>query len=622
MDATRATRRTTLWCVLLLALVTAWNVRAVIGFDFVAMDDDINVYFNPHLGPPGTATLKWMFTDAAYTRRYMPLGWLSFSAVYGFSGLSPVGYHVTNLVFHVVNTLVLFVLSRRLLRRWGGTADGTWISVCAALGAALWAWHPYRAETVGWISGLTYGPMATLAMLSVIAYLKVAEHAVGSRARAWWLAATGAAYLASLLFYPISLGLIGVFVLLDVADWYHGPAVKTGNAIRGPSLRRLLGEKAWLALPGFVVLGVTVFMRVVSDSLWAKPVALRDFGWLQRGAQACYAWADYLVVRWWPVKLTPAPTRLLDVQPGDAVFGWSAMLVLGGTVLLALGRTWRRGALLWWLAFLVLLGPMLGFMEHPYFACDRYDYLPGMVLSVAAAFALIRLPRNGRGWAVGAALLVLGGFAWRQQMQLPVWRDMDALERCMIEHSDNRAFSAMQYRNWARHHAAYGAPERSAAILAEGAQQCGGGPWLEEARAEVATASSAAALHTRMAMDFSRAGRDAEAGEHFRRALRIDPRLAAAGINYAVFQAIAGAPLDALHWYFQAVAGSRDGVPAATRFRVLGLIAETFFAGKQGELACRAAEAALRDAPSPADAAALRRQLERYRRTAPPRARP
>ncbi len=611
-----AARRTTLWCVLLLAVVTAWNVRAVVGFDFVAKDDDINVYFNPHLGPPNAPTLKWLLTDASYTRRYMPLGWLSFSAVYALSGLSPTGYHGANLGLHVVNALVLFALLRRLLRRWGGTIDEAWISVCAAVGAGLWALHPYRAETVGWISGLLYGPAATFALLAVIAYLKALEHVAGSGARWRWLAVTGAAYLASMLVYPISLGLIGVFVLIGAADWHQGRA--TGES--PPKCRASLGrrgvENAALALPGVMVLGITLFMRVESDSFWAKPVSLHDFGWLQRGAQACYAWADYLICRWWPVGLTPAPTRLLEVHPGDGVFVASALFVIGGTVLLALRRSWRWSGLLWWLSFLALLVPMLGFMEHPYFACDRYDYLAGMVVSAVAAFGLLRLRPRWRGAAVIAALLALGALAWRQQDQLGAWKNMDALERCMIANSDSRAFWSMQYSHWAKHHAAYGAPERAAAILAEGERLCGRGPWLDEARAEVAKASSAAALHVRMAMDFSREGRPLEAREHFRRALRLDPQLAAAGINYAVFQAFAGEPLDALHWYFQAVAGSRDGVPTATRFRVLGLIAEKFFAANQSALACRAAETALRDAPSAADAAALGTQLEHYRRAA------
>jgi tetratricopeptide (TPR) repeat protein len=311
---------------------------------------------------------------------------------------------------------------------------------------------------------------------------------------------------------------------------------------------------------------------------------------------------------------------LLEVHPGDLIFVLSAAFGLGVTVLLALRRAWRWSALMWWLSFLVLLVPLLGFMEHPYFACDRYDYLAGMVVSAAAAFLLVRLPQHWRSAAAIVALLALGGFGWQQRNQLGVWRDMDALERCMIANSDSRAFWSMQYSNWAKHHAAYGRPERAAAILAEGERRCGPGPWLDEARADVAKASSAAALHVRMAMDFSREGREFEAREHFRRALRLDPQLAAAGINYAVFQAFAGEPLDALHWYFLAVAGSRDGVPAATRFRVLGLIAEKFFVTGQFVLACRAAETALRDAPSPADAGNLCRQLERYRSAANPAA--
>ncbi len=601
---------------LLLAVVASWNVRAVVGFDFVAMDDDINVYFNSHLGPPGAATLKWMFTDAVYMRRYIPLGWLNFSIVYQFSGLTPVGYHVANILFHVANTLLLFVVTRRLLRRWSGVSDETWGNVCATIGAALWALHPYRAETVGWVSGLLYGPAGSCALLAVLAYLNVLDHPAGSPTRGRWLIATGAAYLGSMLVYPITLGLIGIFVMLDAAEWQHGPAGKSAGAARPISFGRLALEKMLLVLPGIAVLGVTIAMRIGADSFWAKPASLRDFSLLQRTAQACYAWADYLVARWWPVRLTPAPTRLLEVHPGDFVFLASAFFVIGTTVALAWRRAWRWAALLWWLAFVALLIPMLGFMEHPYFACDRYDYLAGMVLSAAVAFVLVHVQSRWRGLICGLALIALVGFAWLQQRQLRAWENMDALERCLIDGSDSRAFLSMQFSNWAKHHAAYGAPDRAAAILAEGERRCGPGPWLDEARAAVANTSLGSALHTRMAMDFSRAGRSVEAREHFRRALLLDSGLGAAGINYAVFQAFAGEPLDALHWYYQAVAGSRDGVPSATRFRVLGLIAEKFFDAGQSVLACRAAETALHDAPSASEAEKLQRRLEDYRRAA------
>ncbi|HEV8524743.1 MAG TPA: hypothetical protein VGQ71_09610, partial [Terriglobales bacterium] len=59
--------------------------------------------------------LKWMFTDAGYARRYMPIGWISYAVDYHFFGLNPQVYHIGNLILHLVNATLLFSLLKRLL---------------------------------------------------------------------------------------------------------------------------------------------------------------------------------------------------------------------------------------------------------------------------------------------------------------------------------------------------------------------------------------------------------------------------------------------------------------------------------------------------------------------------
>ncbi len=606
------TTRTTLLCGLLLAMLAAWNARAVVGFDLVPMDDDINIYFNPHLGPPGEASLKWMLTDVSYMRRYVPLGWLGFSAVYGVSGLSPVGYHTANLAAHEVNTVLLFAVLLAMLRRWSREASDGWAVAGATLGTALWALHPFRAETVGWASGLLYGVAGTAALGAVLAFLKMQACAVGSRARVGWLALTGVAYLASVLAYPVALGLVGIFALMAAAEQWHGP--KTAAP---PTRGRLIGETLILALPGVIVLGVTVLASFGARSFWVKPATLAEFGWLPRAAQAAYAWGHYTWDRWWPVNLTPAPTRLLEVNPADTIFWVSALLLAGVTGALVSRPAWRRGALLFWLGFVGLLIPLLGFTERPYFACDRYDYFAGMVVSAALGFGLLRLASRWRLLAAGVALVVIGLLAWGQQRQLGVWANVDTLKRRMIDASDSRAFHVMQYGGWARYYAQRGDRARAEALMAEGEHVCGRGPWLAEWRAEVEGGATAAALHVRLGIDFSRAGRMREAQEHFRAALHLDPGFAAAAINYATVCALAGESREALHWYLHAVAVARDGVPPPTRQRLLTLIADRLFADGHAKLAACAVERALPEAASPEETAALQAQIARYRRAAP-----
>lgn len=69
------------WCAFGLALVALACCLDTLGFDFVARDDDINLYFNPHLGPPGADSLAWMFTDLSHMRRYGTAGGRRFPLV-------------------------------------------------------------------------------------------------------------------------------------------------------------------------------------------------------------------------------------------------------------------------------------------------------------------------------------------------------------------------------------------------------------------------------------------------------------------------------------------------------------------------------------------------------------
>ena len=81
----------------------------MLDFGFLYLrDDDVNVTLNPHMGGIDLARLKWMFTDWSYVRRYIPLGWLNFSATYEAAGLDPHPYHAVALALYAVNSGLVF----------------------------------------------------------------------------------------------------------------------------------------------------------------------------------------------------------------------------------------------------------------------------------------------------------------------------------------------------------------------------------------------------------------------------------------------------------------------------------------------------------------------------------
>ena len=137
-------------------------------------DDDKNFLDNVHYRGLAGDQLKWAFTTF-WVGVYQPLAWLLFEVEYVFCKLDPRGYHLTSVVLHATNAVVLYWLTLTLLGRCrpDPLASGPWARpLSAGLATALFAVHPLRVEVVAWASCQPYLPCALFSMLSVLAYLR------------------------------------------------------------------------------------------------------------------------------------------------------------------------------------------------------------------------------------------------------------------------------------------------------------------------------------------------------------------------------------------------------------------------------------------------------------------
>ena len=108
--------------------------------EFVPWDDDLNITANPHIRALDGESLRWMFTDVAYARRYLPLAWLNWAVNFQLTGLSPFAFHLGNLLFHTANAFLVWLLIGRLLDLTlprSAVTSRTALRVASALGAAL-----------------------------------------------------------------------------------------------------------------------------------------------------------------------------------------------------------------------------------------------------------------------------------------------------------------------------------------------------------------------------------------------------------------------------------------------------------------------------------------------------
>jgi len=415
----------------LIVTAVAWTTRPIPGFGFLPLvDDDVNIAFNPHLGAPDAARLRWMFTDFSYVHRYMPLGWLGFAAVYARSGLDPAGFHRADLLFHAVNAVLVFVLLEQLLRRFAAAAPAPRQVLAAGAGALFWALHPLRVETTAWCSGLLYAQAGLFALVAAVARMaELRERVRGRPGRAGaWLALAALAYAASVLTYPVALFLPLALAVLDRA-WLRGAAP-------GPRRAAALGLGLLLLLAGGGLV-LTVWARGTVTTDWGRSPSLAEFGAVDRLLQAAYVVVVYIARTLCPADFPWMPLTLFDAARVRLV-GAAGLLVLAGLA----GACWalrRRTPFLGLgaLAYAALLTPNLGLTEHPFTLADRYLYFTGVVFSAVLALALSRLaarPALAAAAVVGALVLALAAAVSRRQCE--EWRDTPALQARLLRNPD------------------------------------------------------------------------------------------------------------------------------------------------------------------------------------------
>ncbi len=134
--------------------------------DFINYDDDEYVTENIHIQHGiTTQSIRWAFTTG-YAANWHPLTWMSHMLDVQLFGLKPRWHHLTNLLFHIANTLLLFFVFHRMTK-------APWKS---AFVAALFALHPLHVESVAWVAERKDVLSTFFWMLTMAAYVDYVEH--------------------------------------------------------------------------------------------------------------------------------------------------------------------------------------------------------------------------------------------------------------------------------------------------------------------------------------------------------------------------------------------------------------------------------------------------------------
>ena len=374
-----------LWPIVLLVYLPALLSVDFIWDDFVIGTDTVRTL-------DGLRQIWFSPADIPAEGHYWPLTYTSFWLEQKLWGKIASGYHATNVLLHLANTLLLWHLLRRF------TVPGAWVA------AAVFAVHPVHVESVAWIierkdvlSGMFY-------LLAATAWVRFAE-----QPRPRWYLASLAAYVGGLLSKSV---VVTLPVALLIWHWWKRGRVTWSDLLR--------------VAPFFVVGGAIT----VADLLFnrSRGVGGFDYSLMERALIAGRAFWFYVGKLFWPLDLAGIYPHW-EVREGDPL----AWLGLGGAVALAaafwlLRRRIGRGPLAGLLFFTVTLSPVLGFVDFNFmlfsFVADRYQYLASigittMVVAVAA-WGVAALRRTGvvRGNVANAVLIVLvlaalGTLSWR-----------------------------------------------------------------------------------------------------------------------------------------------------------------------------------------------------------------
>jgi Flp pilus assembly protein TadD len=398
-------------------LLVFWQLTS---YDFVNLDDDMYITENPYVRAGlSSEGIIWSFGFTEDSPYWHPLTWLSHMLDCQLFGLEPGMHHLSNLILHLVNSLLLLLI----LNRMTGSA---WKS---SLVAALFALHPINVESVAWVAERKSLLSTLFWMLTMLTYFHYSRRPTLFR------------YLA--VFFVFALGLMAKpmlvtmpFVLLLMDYWPLGrlrlgrlagdSSEKTVKSLMSgfqgkPGFHLVLEKVPLLALSMLLIYVVSLSVQHSGIVIPTKSVPMK-----LRIANALVSYVGYIAKMIWPHNLAvfyPYPT----VLPIWQTVGAGCLLVC---ITALIFRVWRKRPYLvmGWLWYLGTLIPVIGLKQAGLWPAmaDRWAYIPLIGIFIIIAWGIPDLIQPWRyrkialAASAGVAISALAVCSW---FQVHHWTD-------------------------------------------------------------------------------------------------------------------------------------------------------------------------------------------------------
>lgn len=454
----RANRRPDLLICVVLAVVTAAAFWRVLGQDFVEYDDQDYITQNPRVQAGLTwHSIQWAIRTG-HAGNWHPLTWLSHMLDCQLFGLHATGHHITSLLFHVSNTVLLFILLRHM-------TGAIWRS---AFVSALFAVHPLHVESVAWVAERKDVLSACFFMLTLLAYTQYVRRAGQSGPESEQKEKFGAVGLASApparAYYLLALGLFTLglmskamlvtvpFVLLLLDYWPLGrlrPGKATPDELRDLTALKAARAISPTPLVGLIIEKIPFFILAVASSVvtflvqrQAGAMGLSQITTLgQRFSNSLVSYCAYLLNTVWPTDLAafyPFPKSI----PVLTAVGAGAVLVAVSLIGISNARKCPHLAV-GWFWFLGMLVPVIGFVQVGMQGmADRYTYLPLIGIFVVVAWGGAEFAAANKEWQSPlkfAAVTTVGICVFLTSAQVKYWQNTQTLWEHALAVTSNNA---------------------------------------------------------------------------------------------------------------------------------------------------------------------------------------
>ncbi len=379
-------------------------------YGFVELDDPLLILENPAAQSLSWPHLKTVFTSYD-PELYIPLTFVSYQIDGSIGGLHPFLFHLHNVLEHILNAWLIFLVLFALLRR-------RTVAITAAL---LFLVYPTNVEAVLWASGRKDLLSTTFFLLSLLFYV---YHLRATNQRPYW--ASVGSFLLGLL---SKVSVISLPLVLLIIDWIEG---------------RTMNRRAWLEKIPFVFLAV-IFGIVAIVGKSETQVASFPTHLLASAYSVVYSLGKILV----PVHLSPIYAYTGPITLTALPFFGSLLVLAAATIVLVVMRHRWKAIACAAAFFVVTYAPAFGNLIKAgeyYMTTDRYAYIPAIAVFVLAALAVERVILFVCAWfprrmeTVSTVAIIAGVmliFCPLTARYSTVWADSETLSRYIVTVSGN-----------------------------------------------------------------------------------------------------------------------------------------------------------------------------------------